>query len=257
MKKLIAALGVAVVAPLASANEVDVASGFTSVALDTETLAAAAGLELSRVSEEVRPGAINDSVAFPINARDAASLPTTFSYDTTDFFGTFAGTIEHTGSVFFNSDAVEVGNFTIGFDPARAGTLNGNASGFFVASTTGIAATLFDVSNPSILVPGAEKLTIKAELLVSPEFAQFLLDNGLATSDLSGADVGTAFVRGATDCTGADVNDDGAVDGADLRLFLWYKRLGDPRADFDGFGHVSGYDVLIYLRRFRQCRIGH
>ena len=118
-----------------------------------------------------------------------------FAPHAADFFGTFAGTIEHTGSVFFNSDAVEVGNFTIGFDAARAGTLGGNASGFYVESTAGIAAILFDVASPSTLVPGATDLTIEADLLVSPEFGTFLFDNALSMANLQGADVGDAKVR--------------------------------------------------------------
>ena len=99
---------------------VEIGSGQTSVLLDVELIENAAGLTLSGVSADViAPGNLGaDSVAFAINPRDAASLPTTFSYDSSNFLGTFAGTIEHTGSVFFNSDSVEVGNFTIGFDGA-------------------------------------------------------------------------------------------------------------------------------------------
>ncbi|MGE3180167.1 MAG: PEP-CTERM sorting domain-containing protein [Phycisphaerae bacterium] len=178
---------------VAAAVQVDITGGQTSVALDTATLSAAASLDLSGVSGDViSPGALPNSVAFGINPRDAATLPTTFSYDDADFLGTFSGTIEHTGSVFFNSDAVEVGDFTIAFDASR---IAGNASGFFVASTTGIAATLFDVAAPSTLIAGSDSLTIEADLLVSPEFAQFLLDNQLASTDLTGADVGDALVQ--------------------------------------------------------------
>ncbi|MEL7484816.1 MAG: hypothetical protein AAFN41_10735 [Planctomycetota bacterium] len=177
--------------------QVDVTGGQTNVLLDTATLSAAASLDLSGVSGPViAPGNLGaGSVAFPINARDAASLPTTFSYDPTDFLGTFGGTIEHEGSVLFNNDTVEVGNFTIGFDAARAGTLGGNASGFFVESTVGIAAILFDVANPDQLDPTSSSLTIGADLLVSPEFGQFLFDNNLSSSNLQGADVGDALVE--------------------------------------------------------------
>ncbi len=180
------------VAPAAARAQVEVLGGRTSVVLDTATLEAAAGLVLSSVSPEVEsPGSLPGSVAFPINARDASAplLPTSFTYDPNDFLGSFAGTIEHDGSVLFNADVIEVGNFTIGFDPARAGTLGGEASGFFVESTTGIAAILFDLRNPSLLDPAASTLTIGADLLVSPEFADVLEDAGLA-----GADVGDAQV---------------------------------------------------------------
>ena len=82
--------------------------------------------------------------------------------------------------MFFNADAVEVGNFTIGFDAGRTPT----NSGFFVESTVGVAAILFDVA-PTLLDPTATSLTIAGDLLVSAEFAGFL-----GNSDLTGADVG-------------------------------------------------------------------
>jgi len=182
----------ALVAGAASGEMFDVTGGQTSVLLDTDTLSTAASLDLSSVSADViAPGEIGpNSVAFGINSRTASMLPTTFSYDAglTDF----SGTIEHTGSVFFNSDSVEVGNFTIGFDMARVGD---DRSGFFVESTTGIAAILFDVATPSLLSADASGLIIEADLLVSSEFATFLSDNGLASSDLTGADVGDARVN--------------------------------------------------------------
>jgi len=182
-----AALGAA-----GTALAVDVTGGQTSVLLDTTTLSAAASLDLSGVSGDViSPGTLPGSVAFGINSR-TDSPATTFSYDPSDFLGTFSGTIEHMGSVFFNSDTVEVGDFSIGFDAGRVG---GDRSGFFVESTAGIAAILFDVSNPSTLAATASSLTIGADLLVSAEFAQFLLDNQLATADLTGADVGDALVE--------------------------------------------------------------
>jgi len=162
----------------------DVVGGQTSVLLDTALLESAAGLTLSGISDDViAPGNLgDDSVAFGINSRSATAplLPTTFSYDSDDFLTTFSGTIEHLGSVFFNADAVEVGNFTIGFDAGRTPT----NSGFFVESTVGVAAILFDVA-PTLLDPTATSLTIAGDLLVSAEFAGFL-----GNSDLTGADVG-------------------------------------------------------------------
>jgi len=192
----IALLMVGAATTTASAAVVQVISGQTSVVLDTQTLASAASLNLSSVSGDViAPGTLPGSVAFGINPRDAAILPTTFQYDADNFLGTFSGTIEHAGSVFFNGDTVEVGDFTIGFDAARAGTLGGNASGFFVQSNAGIAAILFDIQNPSELVASETELRIGANLLVSPEFGSFLFTNGLSTADLAGADVGDALVE--------------------------------------------------------------
>ena len=184
----------------AQAALVEIGGGQTSVALDTELLADAASLELSGVSADVIvPGNLPDSVAFGINPRDAElpSLATTFQFDDTDFLNTFSGAVEHTGSVFFNADSIEVGNFTIAFDAARAGTLEGNASGFYVESTVGIAAILFDVENPARLEPSPEGLVVEANLLVSPEFGLFLFDNGLSAANLEGADVGDALVQAA------------------------------------------------------------
>lgn len=177
---------------VAQAQEFDVTGGQTSVLLDTDTLSSAASLALSSVSADViAPGELGDSsVAFGMNARDAAMLPTTLAYDAG--LSSFAGSIEHTGSVFFNSDSVEVGNFTIGYDAGRVGD---GRSGFFVESTTGIAAILFDVADPSSLSADASGLIIEADLLVSSEFAGFLSDNGLASADLTGADVGDARVN--------------------------------------------------------------
>jgi hypothetical protein len=160
--------------------------GKTSVLLDTATLASV-GLNLTSVSGDVLPGDLgNDSVGFAINPRNG-SLPTTFSY-TAGSLAPFSGTIEHTGSVFFNEpdDTIEVGNFTIGFDGDRVGD---NRSGFFVASTVGLAATLFDIENPSGLDAGVDSLTITSNLLVSAELASVL-----GNTSLTGADVGDALV---------------------------------------------------------------
>lgn len=177
----------------------DVIGGQTSVLLDTELLASAAGLNLSGVSPDVIvPGDLGaGSVAFGISS-PSDMPPTTFSYD--PGLTSFGGVIEHTGSVFFNDDAIQVGNFRIGFDAGLAG---GNASGFFVESTTGVEAILFDIGNPSSLTADETGLMITADLLVSSSFAQLLLDLGLAQDDLTGADVGDAMVAGVVPAPGA------------------------------------------------------
>jgi hypothetical protein len=185
-----ACLGVpAIAASNASAASVFVIGGQTSVALDFETLSSV-GLEFSGISPDVIvPGSLDGSVAFGINARDAASplRPTTFTYDPADFLGSFAGSIEHAGSVFFNDGALEVGNFSIGFDASRA---TGDAIGFFVESTVGLSAILFDIAAPSQLSATSTDLTIGAALLVSPELAGVL-----GNEQLTGATVGQARVE--------------------------------------------------------------
>ncbi len=194
---LVGTLGVAGTA--SASFEFNVVGGQTSVLLDTETLAAAANLNLSGVSADVfAPGELGaESVAFGINPTDAG-MPTTFSYDTN--LRNFGGTIEHTGSVFFNDDTIEVGNFSIAFDADR---VSDTTSGFFVASTTGIEAILFDVGVPSSLTADDSGLMIMADLLVSMEFAAFLLDIEFAETDLTGATVGSALVNAAIPAPGA------------------------------------------------------
>lgn len=180
-----AAIAAGAIANSANAQSFEVIGGQTNVLLDAQLLSAAAGLNLFGVTgPTIAPGDLGpDSVAFPINPRNG-SLPTTFSY--TEGLASFSGAIEHAGGVQFNSGAVSVGDFTIGFDAARVG---GPRSGFFVESTSGIGAILFDVEVPTFVQADASGLIIEADLLVSSEFAAFLGDNAL-----TGADVGDARV---------------------------------------------------------------
>ncbi len=169
----------------ADAQQRRVNGGQTNVLLDTALLATV-GLDFSGISSDViMPGDLGpESVAFGINPR-FGSNPTSFSYELFDL-APFSGTIEHSGSVFFNSNTLEVGDFSIGFDAGRVMDEN---SGFFVESTTGLSAILFDIENPTLLDAGFNELSIGANLLVSPELAGVLGDNGL-----TGVDVGDALV---------------------------------------------------------------
>lgn len=177
----------------ASAAPIFVSGGQTSVSLDVDLLGSV-GLELSGVSPAVIiPGTLPGSVAFPINPRETIDpvRPTTFVYEEIVLFPV-SGTIEHTGSVFFNNDAIEVGNFSIGFDVGRVG---GDASGFFVESTVGLEAILFDLGVTD-LSAASELLAVLGDLLVSPEFAAILQAVDITDLDLTGTDVGNALVEG-------------------------------------------------------------
>jgi hypothetical protein len=188
---LLAAVFVTSAASLGSAQQTFVTGGQTNVLLDTATLSSV-GLNLSGVSDDViSPGDLGaGSVAFGINSR-TDSPATTFAYQIFDLTP-FSGTIEHQGSVFFNSDTteIEVGDFSIGFDATRVNATN---SGFFVESMTGIEAILFDVETPTSLNASESVLEIEADLLVSAEFAGVLGD-----ANLTGADVGDALISGVS-----------------------------------------------------------
>jgi len=179
---------------VSQAQTAEVIGGQTSVLLDPDALSLA-GLSISSVSEDViAPGNLGgDSVAFPISAR-TDTPPTTFSYEPADFLNTFSGVIEHVGVVRFNNDALEAGDFTIGFDANRVGTLGGAASGFFVESNVGLMIPAFDLASPSTLDASFSSLVIEGDLLVSPELAQAAIDAGLTTTDTTGATAGQGRV---------------------------------------------------------------
>jgi hypothetical protein len=171
------------------AHAVPVTGGQTNVLLNTDLLASV-GLVLSGVGgPTIVPGNLGPgSVAFPINPRNAVppALATTFDY-TPGSLAPFSGTIEHSGTVLFNGDTLEVGNFTIGFNPGRVGD---GRSGFFVAdNVTFPGAALFDVGTPSTLIATDSALTVAANLLVSSELAGVLQNTAL-----TGVDVGDALV---------------------------------------------------------------
>lgn len=186
------------------------------------------GLKLLGGSEEVEiPGFLGpNSAGFGINARDAAAplLPTTFQYDSNDLVP-FSGTIEHAGTLMLTDLAtetadIEVGNFTIGFNGDRANEATG-ASGFFVESTAGVEAILFDIANP-IVETFPMMLVIAADIIVSPEFSELLTTLELVSEDVTGADAGLAVVY-----AGAEVVPVPAavwLFGSALGLLGWVRR---------------------------------
>ena len=169
-----------------------VTGGKTSVLLDTDALADF-GLDVSGVSPEViTPGDLGpDSVAFEITDE------TTFFYDPLNFTP-FGGTIEHRGQVYFDQQFA-YGDFSIGFDPARVSAVN---SGFFLESTTEgfllLSGILFDIEQPSSLDAQPNSLTIEANLLISPELADFW-----HRPNMAGMDVGDALIAATADTNGS------------------------------------------------------
>ena len=168
-----------------SAGLVRTVGGQTNVLLDLPLLRAAANLTLTGASNGViTPGNLGpNSVAFVITPPTSSSLPTTFRYDPSNFFGSFAGSINHRGSITFNN-AVTVGNFEILFD-----------NGFKVADRVGGLGVLFDVALTGA-APTEQTFEASGNLLVSSNFAGILLQLGLASTNLTGADVGDALIQG-------------------------------------------------------------
>ncbi len=166
-------------ARVVSDNKATVVGGTTSVYLNLPLLQQAAGLTLTGASSDGRPASSDYQVGFPI-------LPKSdFKYGLP--FSPAGGTIHHSGTVTFNN-SVTVGDFDIAYDAGRA--TNGR-SGFYVASTTGVKAILFDLGVPGSVTATKGLLSIgRTPLLVSPEFAAFL-----GNSQLTGAEVGAATVN--------------------------------------------------------------
>jgi hypothetical protein len=155
--------------------------GKTSVELDLPLLEAAAGLTVSSINGTAEPAADNFQVAFAIES------DSDFRYSIADGFAPDRGTIEHSGTVGFNDDAIIVGDFSIGFDPSRA---TDNATGFFVEDTVSGLGVLFDIGGYVQIDARPRWLSIEdADLLVSSEFASTLGDTAL-----TGADVGNAQI---------------------------------------------------------------
>ena len=180
---------------VARAATLHVTGGQTSIAFDTAALTTA-GLTVSGTSGgAVTPGDLPDSIGFPINPSTAAVRPSTFTYDPTDFANTATGTIEHSGTVSFNSGtALDAGDLSISFDANRVGTQNGNASGYFVTNNVGAGGILFDLGTPTNQSATDTALTIDASILASPEFAQALLGSQTTTTDVTGLVMGTAHI---------------------------------------------------------------
>ena len=163
---------------------VGIVGGQTNVTLDFALLSSAAGLDLSGITPGTLITEDPSTVGFVITPPNAFDGPSTFGYDTGDFGGSFGGGIQHRGGVYFNDNAILVGNFGIGFD-----------DGWFVNSNVGLQGQLFDVDITSA-TPTADSFLAEGDLKVSEFFAGVLLELGLAGSDLTGAKVGSASIQG-------------------------------------------------------------
>ena len=172
------------VASSATADMVGIVGGQTNVTLDFALLSSAAGLDLSGITPGTLITEDPSTVGFVITPPNAFDGPSTFGYDTGDFGGSFGGGIQHRGGVYFNDNAILVGNFGIGFD-----------DGWFVNSNVGLQGQLFDVDITSA-TPTADSFLAEGDLKVSEFFAGVLLELGLAGSDLTGAKVGSASIQG-------------------------------------------------------------
>jgi hypothetical protein len=177
---------------VASAEIVGVVGGQTSVLLDLELIGSVTDLELTGASGGViTPGNLGpDSVAFAITSPYAGAVGSDFQYDSDDFIATFSGTIAHRGTITFN-ESITLGNFDIAFDEGLGA--------FAVFDTffdgTGLGA-LFQIGLPLTIAPLEQTFDVMGDLLITQNFATILLDLGLTDTDLTGADVGDAFVQG-------------------------------------------------------------
>ena len=186
-----AAIAALSIGSVASAEFVGIVGGQTSVLLDLELIASVTDLDLTGVSGGViTPGNLGaDSVAFAITSPYAGAAGSDFMYDTDDFFGSFSGTIAHRGTITFN-DSITLGNFDIAYDAGL--------EAFTVSDTvfdgTGLGA-LFAVGITDAS-PLEQTFDVMGDLLITQNFATILLDLGLTDTDLTGADVGDAFVQG-------------------------------------------------------------
>ena len=204
---------------VASAEIVGVVGGQTSVFLDLELIASVTDLELTGVSGGViTPGNLgSDSIAFAITSPYAGAVGSDFRYDSDDFITTFSGTIAHRGTITFN-DSITLGNFDIAFDEGL---------GVFTVSDTFFDGTglgaLFAIglgSEGQFISPLEQTFDVMGDLLITQNFATILLDLGLTDTDLTGADVGDAFVQGF------NIPGPGGLALAGLALFGTRRRRG-------------------------------
>jgi len=131
---------------------------------------------------------------------------TDFEYEPVSTFANFDpddGTIlEHSESqvspgtnprIGFNvgeTDERNIRDFNIGFDDTRT-----QGSGFFFEDVTGdFQIPMFDFDTPTSFTASASQLVVESELLFSPEFSQYLIDEEFTFTSTTGTSAGTARI---------------------------------------------------------------
>ncbi|MEM6592104.1 MAG: PEP-CTERM sorting domain-containing protein [Cyanobacteria bacterium P01_C01_bin.73] len=192
-------VAVSVIAPsIAHSATFQAESGVTSVFLDFDALETL-GITLAGADGVVDPASSDFQVGFAITPE------TDFTFSDDNGFTPISGTIEHSGSISLAIDTlggdVALGDFTIGFDANR---VSDTTSGFFVQDNLDLDTVLFDIDMPDTLALDDDSLTLVADLLVAPEFAEILTT--LEKPDLTGVEIGAA----RTDANLVAVSDGGA-----------------------------------------------
>jgi hypothetical protein len=168
----------------------------------------AGGWTLIGVSSDVTPtpGVFRTvtSVGVPVNSRTDAVRPTDATYNTSNPLATFAGDIEMRGYLTYlygSGLTLELGDFSLSRDAARAGMLGGLASGYYLRSNRpGGPGIAFDIQSPT-MVGDTTSFTFGGTLLASPELGQFFQPFGQAGfvgSSLGSINIGGAAQPGAS-----------------------------------------------------------
>ena len=210
-------------------------SGVTSVYLDFALLEAAAGITLISADSDAAPAERTFQIP-PLPAFQVGfeiTEETDFSFAPVGFVPV-GGSIEHDGTITLGVGGAEVtvGEFSIGFDPARASDV---ASGFFVADTLDDALgleVLFDLDIPATAavsgIDGDDLNLGDANLLLAPEVA-----TALGNADLAGADVGDARIDALVE----------VVDDSDLPVVSLFIEPSVVAEDSDNPSFVGTFTV--------------
>ncbi|MGF1453530.1 MAG: PEP-CTERM sorting domain-containing protein [Opitutales bacterium] len=214
MKTLTLSLSTIFILSLAHGQSRITAGGLTLVDLDLDLLEAETGLMLTATGTNTQ----TDNLAGDFDVAFPHQNSSTFSYNPlatgTSVLTTATGQIDHLGTLTFgtdmgaNANLLTIGDFVIGFDANRVDPNAVGGDGFFIQSTlqTG-GLILFDVdidNNPSVtndtggvtVIPEERNLFVgDLDLLISSEFSQVLINEGLTTDDLAGVDIGGARIN--------------------------------------------------------------